>query len=308
MKNLVMAAMLAALAGAAHAQPQPAPPAPLLDGESETVWAQPDGLELQARIFRPAGAPEGPLPVIVDVHGGAWSAGARDNGVVYDRALAANGYLVVAIDFRDGPEFQHPAASADVAAAVRWVRLNAGELGADPDRIGLIGSSSGAHLALLAGLLPNADAHKGTPIVDADGDAAAHDDIDAGVDYVVALWPVSDPLARFNYATEAGIDGLLRGHEAYFNSDVEMMTEASAPRIARSGEAEALPPLLIVQPGEDTNVPPAINLQMLNAYVEAGGFVEYAFYPGEAHGFGAREGEATDHMLAVVAGFIDRQD
>src|SRR5690606_31436522 len=186
MKRFALAALLAAFASAAQAQPQPAPPAPLLDGESETVWARPDGLELMARIFRPAGFQEGQsYPVIVDVHGGAWSAGARDNGVVYDRALAAEGYLVVAIDFRDGPEFQHPSASADVAAAVRWVRLNAEGIGADPERIGLIGSSSGAHLALLAGMLPNADAHKGTPIVDMQGQATSRDDIDASVDYVV---------------------------------------------------------------------------------------------------------------------------
>lgn len=312
MKRLMITAAMALAAPAlamqaalAQGQPPAREPVPLLEGEEEGVWARPEGLELTARIYRPADA-AGPLPVIVDVHGGAWSAGDRTNGAVYARALAAEGFMVVSVDFRDGPEFQHPTASADVAAAIRWVRLNAEGIGADPERIGLIGSSSGAHLALLAGMKPNVDEHTGTPIVDMQGAAAAHDEIDASVDYVVALWPVSDPLARFNYAKEAGIEALQRGHEAYFGGDEAIMTEASAPRIARSGEAESLPPLLIVHPGEDTNVPQPINLDMLHAYQEAGGFVQYAFYPGQAHGFGAREGEATDDMLSMVADFARR--
>ena len=145
------------------------------------------------------------LPAIIDVHGGAWSSGDRTAGELYNRHLAAAGFLVAAIDFRQAPAHRHPAASCDVVAAVRWLRLNAAALGARATQIGLIGSSSGGHLAMLAATRHAAPEHRGTSILDADNTAAAHDEIDAAVDYVIALWPVSDPFFRYRYAKRAGI-------------------------------------------------------------------------------------------------------
>ena len=88
----------------------------------DVTYANPEGLELLARISRPQSA-EGPLPVVISVHGGAWGAYDRTSGRVYDQALADAGYLVVAFDFRQSPDYQHRAGSADVTAAVRWVRI-----------------------------------------------------------------------------------------------------------------------------------------------------------------------------------------
>src|SRR5690606_37606301 len=114
-------------------------------------------------------------------------------------------------------------------------------------------------------------AHTGTPIT-ALGDpanAAPRDAIDANVDYVVAMWPVSDPQARFRYAQRAGIDGILGGHNAYFGGDEAAMLDASVPRIVTSGEAGMgadLPPLLVIQPGMDSNVPQEMTFDLLRAY------------------------------------------
>lgn len=316
MRAMIAGAALALAASGAFAQggppPQADPATTLGEGEEDVVWARHGDLALQARIYRPAGRPaQSPAPVVIDVHGGAWSAGDRDDGALYDRALAAEGFLVVAIDFRQGADFRHPAASADVTAAVRWVRLNADALGADPERIGLIGSSSGGHLAMLAALRPNAEAHLGTPLTrlgDADG-AAPQDQIDASVDYVVAMWPVSDPQARFRYATRAGIQGLLGGHQAYFGGDELAMLDASIPRIVASGEAgmgEALPPMLVVQPGMDSNIPQEMTFDLLRAYQARDGAIEYAFYPGQPHAFGARDSDASQDMIRLVRDFIRR--
>jgi acetyl esterase/lipase len=273
----------------------------------EVVWAKPDGLELLAVIYRPADVPaDVALPTVIDVHGGAWSAGDRTNGAVYAEGLARAGIQVASIDFRQGPDFKHPTASADVTAAVRWARLNAAELGADPESVGLIGSSSGGHLALVAGLKPNAPEHLGTPIVGPDGSAAAHDDIDASVDYVVGLWPVSDPLARFRYAQRTRNEALMGGSQAYFG-DEAAMTNASAPRIVTAGEAEDLPPVLVIQAGMDGNVPAEINHDMARAYESRDGSLEYAFFPGQPHGFGARPSPQTDDMISMVANFIQRK-
>ncbi|MEJ0059442.1 MAG: hypothetical protein WDM79_07685 [Terricaulis sp.] len=76
------------------------------DGERDMVWARPGGQELQARLYRPA--TPGPLPVLIDVHGGAWVGGSRNDGALYDRALAQAGFLVIAIDYRHGPSSNIP--------------------------------------------------------------------------------------------------------------------------------------------------------------------------------------------------------
>lgn len=99
----------------------------------------------------PAGA-----PVIVWIHGGGWEAGSRvDHPPVLDgfyRRFAEDGYVVVSIDYRLSREVSFPVCLHDCKAAVRWVRANARQLGADPDRIGVWGESAGGHLAALIGL------------------------------------------------------------------------------------------------------------------------------------------------------------
>src|SRR5438093_9784272 len=172
------------------------PAAPYEVEEVDVPFARPEGKELQARVYRPKGEPVAPLAALVDVHGGAWSRGDRTTGAHHGRALAASGLLVVSLDFRQGSEAKHPAASADIAAGARYVRANAQRLGVDPRRIGIVGSSSGGQLALLAGVKPGAPEHAGTPIVRADGSFSAAPG-DESVAFILALYPVADPHARF---------------------------------------------------------------------------------------------------------------
>jgi acetyl esterase len=299
MKILMLAlAMLCSVMACATAQPEDP------HAGRDVVWARPGETALSARIYAPLG--DAHAPVIIDVHGGAWVGGARSDDELYDRALARAGFLVVAIDYRLGPAFKHPTASADVAAAVRWVRLNAETLGADPARIGLIGASAGGHLALLAALRPNNPAHRGTLILDPNGRAAAHDDIDASVSYVIALWTPADPFARYRYAQRARLQNLLAGGESYFG-DEAAMRDASATRIVLSGETATLPPLLLVQAGMDGNVPAEITLDLLRAYQARDGKVELAFFPGAAHSFGTRASPATDEMVRIITDFARRK-
>jgi acetyl esterase len=87
--------------------------------EYDVPFACPAGVELMARIYRPMGMVQDRLPALVDVHGGAWCKFDRQLGAVYDRGLAACGLVVVAVDFRQAPDHQHPLGSADVAAGAR---------------------------------------------------------------------------------------------------------------------------------------------------------------------------------------------
>ena len=280
--------------------------------ETDVPFARAEGKELHARVYRPRGQADIALAALVDVHGGAWSRGDRLTGAFHGRALAASGLLVFSLDFRQGSEAKHPAASADIAAGVRYVRANAQRLGVDPRRIGIVGSSSGGQLALLAGVKPGAPEHAGTPIVRADGSLDAGPG-DESVAFILALYPVADPHARFRYVVGRQDDGsgfdakrLIAAHHGYFSSEAQM-AEASVTRIVAAREARALPPVWVAQPELDDNVPAAITEAFVQAYQQAGGSVERVHFPGARHGFIGQPGADADKAIALMRDFIGRQ-
>jgi acetyl esterase/lipase len=102
---------------------------------------------LPARIYSPSG--EGPFPVVVYFHGGAWVMADRND---YDDGARGLAYyaksVVVSVDYRLAPEHKFPAAWEDALAAYRWVVANASALNADPHRVALAGENSGGTLAV----------------------------------------------------------------------------------------------------------------------------------------------------------------
>lgn len=235
----------------------------------DVTWRDSDGL--QARIYRPAAEAAVEGAAVVDVHGGAWNSRDRTLGHAYNRELAEAGLTVVAIDFRDGRQARHPAAVDDISAAVQWVGEHR-ELGVEPDRLALIGSSSGGHLALAAALTR-------VPVA-----------------FVAAFWPPVDPLARYRYATSMigqpvpdgnrlDAPGLVASTEAYFG-DEAAMAEASITEIVVGGRARHRPPVWLVEAENDLNVPAGMLNDLARAYRRAGGILDHTRYPGEIHGFG----------------------
>jgi acetyl esterase/lipase len=269
------------------------------------VFAISDGEPLLARIYPPGVGPSRGAPVVIDVHGGHWSHGDRLAGHVYDKALAEQGFAVVAVDFRQAPQHRHPAASADVVSAIRWVADTAERFGFDPGRIGLVGSSSGGHLALLAAC------RLGGPEY-ADPEHAVED---LAVACVAALWSPVDPYRRYCFALEqlklSTIEttdryrALVAGSLDYFGSE-QCMIEAGIARLVADGEALNLPPLWMCHPSEDLNVPRPILDDLADEWSRAGGHVELTVYEGQAHGFGHRPGPATDLLVADLVSFYRR--
>ncbi len=104
-------------------------------------------------VYAPRGA-GGALPVIVFFYGGSWNSGTKRGYAFVGRALAAQGFVVAVPDYRLVPQVRFPAFLQDNAAAVRWVRVHAAELGGDPDRVVLAGHSAGAYNAAMLALDP----------------------------------------------------------------------------------------------------------------------------------------------------------
>jgi len=270
------------------------PAAPFAVDTNDLEYARPEGTPLLARVYRPQGAP-GTLAALVDVHGGAWSFFDRTADAYFDRALAACGLVVMALDFRQAPAHRHPAAVEDVVTGVRFLRTNASRLGVDPARIGLVGGSSGGHLLLLAALRADAD-----------------------VAFALPLWPIADPGARYRYLLDRlanprpsrdpffKAEILKQAHEAYF-ADLSAMDAASVPRIVAAGEAERLPPFWVAHPELDENVTLEMTRHLVETYRRAGGAAELEVFEGVGHAFANFPGEAADRCIARMKDFIGRQ-
>ncbi len=119
----------------------------------EHLFASVGGQELRLDLYRPATQRDDdsrPLPVVVVIHGGSWQNGSRKDFPALNRYLASRGYLVAAVSYRLAPQFRYPAARDDVAAAIVFLKGNAGRLGLDARRLALLGPSAGGQLALIA--------------------------------------------------------------------------------------------------------------------------------------------------------------
>ena len=94
-------------------------------------------------------------PVLLQVHGGAWTLGAKEHqGRPLMNRMAAKGWVCVAINYRLSPRDPWPAHIVDVKRAIAWVRDNIADHGGDPDYLVITGGSAGGHLAALAALTP----------------------------------------------------------------------------------------------------------------------------------------------------------
>ena len=247
-------------------------------------------------IFQPQG--DGPFPALVDVHGGAWNRGDRTADEVMNRALAASGIVVAAIDFRLAPEHPYPAQVQDTNFAIRWLKANAARFNADPDTVGGMGCSSGGHTLMLTAMRPGDDRYAALGLPE----APEHD---ASVAYTVCCWPVLDPYARYLYAQDSNNERLAASSEAYF-LDQDTMKEGNPQHILERAEKVALPPTLIIQGTRDDNVPLSIPQRFEEAYRSAGGDIQVEYFPDQVHGFGNMPGPESDRAIGMIKAFIAR--
>jgi acetyl esterase/lipase len=255
------------------------------------------GRMLMARIYQPKGA--GPFPTVLDLHGGAWNNKNRFAEEPMDRALAASGLLVVAIDMTVAPEAPYPACVQDANYAVRWLKVNAAKWSGDTAKIGVYGSSSGGHVAELLGMRPRDQRYTAIAL-------AGAPNVDATVDYVAMRSPISNTFARYQNAERRGREGMIKNNKVFFNP-WETIHESNPQEILEREENVTLVPFLIMQGALDDNVLPESQEKFAKTYRAAGGDCDYRLFENSVHEWVAEPGPQTDKARETVKEFIARQ-
>ncbi len=265
------------------------------------------GKTFKATVYQPDGT--GPFPILLDVHGGAWVRDeiTRSEHAAMDRALAATGIVVVAVDYRQSAVHHYPDSVADVNYAMRWVRANAPTFNGAPYPLGVLGSSSGGHLVLLNALRPLEPKYSALALPEGARDSAL-------ADYVIVTYPIADPLARRAYSQERGNSAPVKNTDMYFSLPGSILEGNPQLILERRDNSAFLPPILLLQGGaddagfvKDTNVSPAIQQRFATTYRAAGGKIQLEVLPGAPHNFVNEPGPDLDRALALIRLFIEAQ-
>jgi acetyl esterase len=257
----------------------------------------PAGRMLMARIYQPKGA--GPFPTVLDLHGGAWNRKDRLAEEPMDRALAASGLLVVAVDLTLAPQAPYPTCVQDANYAVRWLKTKAATWNGDTAKIGIYGSSSGGHVAELLAMRPRDPRYGSIPL-------AAAPDVDATVAWAALRSPISNTFARYENAERRHNEAMVKNNTVFF-APWQTIHESNPQEILERGEKPTLVPLLIMQGALDDNVLPEVQEKFVKTYRSAGGACDYRLFENSVHEWVAEPGPQTDKAREVVKEFIGRQ-
>ncbi len=122
----------------------------------DVVYREVDGTKLTADVFRPAN--DKIAPVVLMIHGGAWSSGSKWHLHDHARELAQEGYVAVTINYRLAPLYQIDKQVSDCRAAMEWLKTVNSDFNFDPKQVAVWGYSAGAHLACMLATQPQPDA------------------------------------------------------------------------------------------------------------------------------------------------------
>jgi alpha-L-fucosidase 2 len=236
------------------------------------LYGTADGQALTMDYYAPKGS--GPHPIAIIIHGGGYHGGDSKSGSEAYVAdfLAPAGYAVFSVNYRLAPKYPYPYMVFDVQRAVRYIRYNAKQWNANPNKIALVGGSAGGFLSNMVGLLNE------------DSNPAATDPI--------------DPIDRFSAKAQAVVSLYAQSSFEFvpLNADVHRLLD---PLIAQKGEKEAIreaspityiskddPPFLEILGDQDEYIPFAEATNLQTALQKVGVRCDIIRIPNGKHGTG----------------------
>jgi acetyl esterase/lipase len=245
-------------------------------------------------VYLPAQGPVENAPVLLQVHGGAWTVGTKEQqGIPLMQHLAAKGWVCVAINYRLSPRDTWPAQVVDVKKAIAWIREHIAEYGGDPDYIAITGGSAGGHLCALTALTPNAPEWQ-----------PGFEDVDTSVQAAIPHYGVYD-LAG-STGTKAAIqlrDEFLaeRVMKTTWRDDPEVFEDAS-PILRITPDA---PDFFVIHGAHDTLVPVDQARQFVGRLREVSKrSVVYTELPGAQHAFDVFPSIRSAHVVRAIDRYL----
>jgi len=258
----------------------------------DIVFAEHDRTKLVGDLYLPKGRAK--APVLVAIHGGGWQVGNRQFYRYWGLFLARAGYAVFAIDYRLGKPGVYPAAVYDAKAAVQFVRAKAAELDLDPDRIGLVGDSAGAHLAAQVALAGD----QYTSAYRDDANAA----VSANVKCVIGFYGVYDMLAQWTHdLTTRPNDKIVEKFLGASPMQNRRLYFDASPISYATVDHNQVRFLLIHGTDDDIVDPPTQSGAFLAALTQSGFFVRRIIIPGAGHFWSSDPFESEPHSYSATA-------
>lgn len=230
-------------------------------------------------------ASRSPLPVIVFIHGGAWTSGTKNNCPAV--GLTARGYAVVSVEYRLVQEAPYPAQIEDCKAAIRFLRAKAKDYNLDADHIGVWGQSAGGHLVALLGTSGD--------VKEIEGKVGENLNFSSRVQAVCDWYGPSDLTAMMPQSSvaDAAIGRLLGGT---LQQKHDLAVHASPVTYVTKDD----PPFLIMHGDQDRTVPLSQSQKLHDVLKKSGVDSTLLVVKGAGHGFKGPQ------ITKAVADFFDR--
>ncbi len=261
-------------------------------------YAQPDppgsnGHKLDLYIPAPAA---GPLPVVIWTGGSAWMA---DTGKNLAGRLAVQlnpaGYAVAGVSIRSSSQVKFPGQLHDIKAAIRWLRANAAGYNLDPDRIAIMGDSSGGWTAAMAAVTGDAAEVEGRVGITG---------VSSRVRAAVAFYPPTDFLTMDGWALQRCTPATCHDGESSPESRLVGCPIQTCPEKVRAASpmhyvSPADPPIMILHGNSDPLVPHNQGESLYMALNKA--CLEAVFISLPTAGHGPWDGFLTSDAMRVAA-------
>jgi acetyl esterase/lipase len=233
-------------------------------------------------------------PVLLQVHGGGWTIGRKEQqGQPLMYRMAARGWVCVAINYRLSPRNPWPAHIVDVKRAIAWVKENIASYGGDPSYVAITGGSAGGHLAALAAVTPNDPTFQ-----------PGFEQADTALQAAVPFYGVYDLAGASELASAIGMRDTFLGPRVFsarYDDDATPFEQAS-PLLQVTEDA---PDFFVLHGRNDT----LVDVGQARAFVArlrevSRGRVVYAELPGAQHAFDIFHSIRGAHTVRAVDRFL----
>jgi acetyl esterase/lipase len=255
-------------------------------------YARIGDVDVRLDVWHGEGRPSG-CPVLLQIHGGAWILGSKnEQGLPLMQLLASRGWVCVSADYRLSPRATFPDHLVDLKRAIAWIREHIAEYGGDPELLVVTGGSAGGHLCSMVALTANDPEYQ-----------PGFEQVDTSVAACISFYGIYDFRDREQHWKHTGFRRLLE--RQVMKATVEAAPDAydkASPIMRITPDA---PPFVVIHGTNDTLVPVESARRFVAAFrAVAREPIVYVELPGAQHAFEIFPSFRTALVLGGVERFL----